>query len=106
MFDKRSGPNQCKVVYEADYTEDDCSVTAIDVGQTGGVAVQWCREQPLEKKCTCQKGGNKCIIRKGSNGRIISKNQVSSACKDPKADDVVFNCPAYDFLLDFFINQD
>ena len=46
------------------------------------------------------------MIRKGSNGKIISKPQESPACKDPKADNVVFNCPAYDFLLDFFINQD
>ena len=96
VFDKNEG----KLKYEADYTEADCSVTAIDVGQTGGVDVQWCREQSLEKKCnSCAKGGKKCIVRKGSNGKILTRNQNSPACKDPKADDVVFNCPNYELLL-------
>ena len=95
VFDK----SQCKVKNKGFESQAGCSSSVYDVED---FEVKWCRKQPLEKKCNCQRGGKKCVVRKESNGKILLRNQGTEACKPDDA----FDCPDYDFLLDKFVNQD
>ena len=74
------------------------------------VEVKWCPEQDLREKCNCQKGEKKkCIVRKESNGKILTRDQDSPACESTEADDALdsnlFNCPNYEFLLNFYLER-
>ena len=96
VFDK----NLCKVKNKGFVTFDGCSSSVYDVDD---FEVKWCPEQPLEKKCNCQKGGKKCIVRKESNGKILIRNLGSPACEEAEED--VFIYPDYESLLNFFIQR-
>jgi hypothetical protein len=73
------------------------------------VDVKWCPEQDLREKCNCRKGGEKCIVRKEANGKILTRDQDSPACESAEADDALdsnlFNCPNYEFLLNFYLER-
>ena len=84
------------------YVRELRSATPARLHNSTQLDLKWCRKQPLEKKCNCQRGGKKCVVRKESNGKILLRNQGTEACKPDDA----FDCPDYDFLLDKFVNQD
>ena len=71
------------------------------------VDVKWCPEQDIREKCNCQKGGKKCIVRKDSNGKILTRDLDSpiGACENGPWFGDPFNCPDYEFLLNFYLER-
>jgi len=103
VFDK----TLCKVKNKGFVLFDGCSSSAYDVDD---FEVKWCPEQDIREKCNCQKGDKKkCIVRKESNGKILTRDQDSPACDSAEADDALdsnlFNCPDYEFLLNFYLER-
>ena len=102
VFDK----TLCKVKNKGFVLFDGCDSSAYDVDD---FEVKWCPEQDLREKCNCRKGGTKCIVRKESNGKILTRDQDSQACESAEADDALdsnlFNCPDYEFLLNFYLER-
>ena len=72
------------------------------------VDVKWCPEQDLRERCNCQKADKKkCIVRKDSNGKILTRDQDSpiGACENGPGFGDYFNCPDYEFLLNFYLER-